>query len=263
MKNIPIKKIRRIEIDDDSGDDVVRVFLEVPQFQNFGQRLGDLERQASEAGQTDPDPWEAAAAEGKLLTLTRAEVKKLQKRFDALDFDAPGFVKKLEALNRVWDKHTVPMPENLKHEVKQKPGKRKLKGGRSSKPKYNLKRLRVELPEGMKWNKIAEARVDRFLMGWPEMRPRVLEGVFKFYKKIHSEVRRIHDNPAAPFLLPAPTAPEVVADLFRVSAIYLHDTEGTVGISGGCTWDLEHLWGALLRNKKVVKVGGMDAATNS
>ena len=99
-------------------------------------------------------------------------------------------------------------------------------------------------------------------MGWPEIRPRVLEAVFKFYKKIHPEVRRIHDNPGAPFLLPAPTAPEVVADLFCVSAIYLHDNDATVGISGGCTWDLEHLWGALLRDKKVLKVGGMDVATN-
>jgi Domain of unknown function (DUF6985) len=55
-------------------------------------------------------------------------------------------------------------------------------------------------------------------------------------------------------------APEVVADLFRVSALYLHNNDATVGISGGCTWDLEHLWGALLRKNKVVEIGGVDVA---
>src|SRR4029078_4426851 len=99
---------------------------------------------------------------------------------------------------------------------------------------------------GMKWNKIAETRVDRFLMSWREIRPRVLDRVFHFYKKMHPEVRRVHDNPAALFLLPAPTAPEVVADLFRVSTIHLHDNDATVGISGGCPWDLENLWGGLI-----------------
>ena len=186
MNNIPVKKVRRIEVDDDSGVDVVRVFLEVPGFQNFGQRLGELERKAWDAQWDDP-------------------------------------------------------PDKDQFE-------------------YNLQRLRVELPEGMKWNKTTEATVDRFLMDWPEIRPRLLQAVFKFYKKIHPEVRRIHDNPGAPFVLPAPTAPEAVADLFRVSSIYVHDDDASLGIAGDCTWDLEHLWGALLRKNEVIEFGGMDVA---
>jgi hypothetical protein len=144
MKNTPIKKIRRIEVDDDSGEEVVRVFLEVPAFQNLGQRLGELERKAWEAEWTDP-------------------------------------------------------PDKGQFE-------------------YHLQRFRVELPEGMKWGKTSESKVDRFLADWPEIRPHVLEAVFNFYKKIHPEVRRMHDNPGAPFVLPAPTAPEVVAGLAALSA---------------------------------------------
>jgi hypothetical protein len=262
MKNIPTKKIRRIEVDDDSGEDVVRVFLEVPKFQNFGQRLGELERKAREVEQTDPDPWEVAAADGKILTLTKAEMKKLQKRWDALDITDPEFGKKLVSIEQELNQHTVDLPGDLKREVKKKTTKGKVKKERFSKPKYDLERLRVELPEGMKWDKTAEARVDRVLADWPEIRPVVLKAVFKFYKKIHSTVRRMHDNPGAPFVLPEPTSPDVVADLFHVSAIYLQDDETTIGIGGSCTWDLEHFWGALIRKNKVVEVGGIDEAFN-
>jgi hypothetical protein len=188
MKNIPTKKITRIEIDDDSGEDVVHVFLDVPGFQNFGQRLGELERKA----------WEAE-----------------------------------------WD--DPPDKDQFTH---------------------HLQRLRVELPEGMKWNKTSEARVDQLLMDWPEIRPRVLDATFTFYKKVQPEERRIHDNPGAPFVLPTPTSPEVVADLFRVSTIYLHDDDNTIGVAGPCTWNLEHLWGALLRKNNVVEIGGSDVAFN-
>src|SRR5262245_15788924 len=131
MKNISTKRVRRIEIDDDSGEDVITVFLEVPGFQNFGQRLAELEHKAQEAEWTDPDPWEAAAAEGKMLTLTKTQMKKLQKRFDALDFRDPRFDKEFESIEREIDQHTVDMPENLKHKVKKKPAKRKPKKGKS------------------------------------------------------------------------------------------------------------------------------------
>lgn len=258
MRNIPIKKIRRIEVDDDSGEDVVRVFLEVPKFQNFGQRLGELERKALEAEQTDPDPWEVAAAAGKRLTLTKAEMKTLQDRYDALDGLDPEFCEKLDLIEQELNRH---IPESVKQEAIKK-NKAKVKKEQSSKTRHHLHRLRIELPEGMRWDKTAEARVDQFLVDWPEVRPAVLRAVFKFYKKIHPEVRRIHDNPGSPFLLPEPTCLSVVADLFQVSAVYLHDDENSVGVAGGCTWDLEHLWGVLLRHKKVAEVGGMDVASN-
>src|SRR5438105_12076369 len=99
MKANPIKKILRIE-GDDPDEDIIRVFLRVPKFQNFGQHLGDIERKARDAESNDPPD----------------------------------------------DKQFA----------------------------YNLERLRVELPIGTNWNKDAEARVDRFLVDWPHIRPAVL-----------------------------------------------------------------------------------------
>jgi hypothetical protein len=187
MKAKAIKKILRIE-GDDPDEDIIRVFLEVPEFQNFGQRLGELGRKA----------WEA-------------------------EFDDPP------------DKDQF---------------------------KYDLQRLRVDLPMGMNWNKDLEARVDQFLMGWPRIRSAVLEAVFEYYKKVQPPARRIHNTAGSAFTLPAPTAPEVVADLFRVSVICLQDDEASIGIAGGCTWDLEHLWGVRIEHDKVVDVGGLDVASN-
>jgi len=184
MKKTPIKKIRRIE-GDDPEEDIIRVFIEVPSFENFGRHLGEMERKAWDAQFDDPP--------------------------DEGQFD------------------------------------------------YNLERLTVSCPEGMNWDKTLDARVDQFLVDWPKIRPRVLKEVFNLYKKIQPEVRRIHDNPGAPFVLPEPATPEVVADLFRVSGIYLQHDETSIGIGGGCTWDLEHLWGVLLRDNNVVEVGGIDA----
>src|SRR5437660_4097848 len=54
MKNTPVKKIRRIEVDDNCDIPVVCVFLEVPKFHNFGQRLGELELKAWKAEWDDP-----------------------------------------------------------------------------------------------------------------------------------------------------------------------------------------------------------------
>src|SRR5436190_6142201 len=98
MKADPIKKIRHIEVDDDSGTDWVKVHLHVPGFQNFGQRMGELESQA----------WEAE-----------------------------GFGE---------FERTQGVPESERKDFN-----------------YRLDDLRVELPEGVEWNKTAEAAVDRFL----------------------------------------------------------------------------------------------------
>ena len=47
---------------------------------------------------------------------------------------------------------------------------------------------------------------------------------------------------------------------FRINSLYLHNNGKT---SDGCTWDLEHCWGALLREGKVAEVGGIDEAFES
>jgi hypothetical protein len=190
MANLPIKKVRRIEVDEDSGEPVYSVYLEVPEFQNFGQRLGELELKC----------WRA-------------------------QFDDP------------------PDKDQFTH---------------------NLQRIRVALPEGVEWDKTSEAEVDQFLIHWPEMRPGVLEAVFNFYKKVYPQaIHPFRDVPGKKFTLPEPTSAEVVADLFCVKSLYLHSNGETSGISGNCTWDMEHCWGALLRDGKVAEVGGIDEAFES
>jgi hypothetical protein len=263
MKSTISKKIIRIEREDPDDIDggLVRVFIEVPKFQNFGQRLGELERKAWDADLSDPvdmsKGFDLMSNAFQKVFSGKAKMDKAQKKFDALDAKMGG---KLGSLLEKVNQQLLDATADLEREL-EKPDEEKPRKLKPPKFEHNLQRLRVELAVGTKWDKTTEARIDRFLADWPNIRPAVLESTFKFYKKIYPQAVRPHrHNPGTKFTMPEPTAPEVVADLFHVTSIHLHDKNDTIGITGGCTWDLEHVWGALLRKNKVVKVGGWDAA---
>src|SRR5262249_34822733 len=124
----------------------------------------------------------------------------------------------------------------------------------------DLQQLALSLPKGLRWNKNTQALVQQFFADWPMTRPVVLQATFKHYKENYRDSLTLFpDHKGLKFILPEPTSPDTIADLFYVTSIYLH-RDGSTSLSGNCTWDEEHGWGLMLKNAKVTAVGQADVA---
>ena len=198
----------------------------MPEFQNFGQRMGELEFKACKI--VLAEPWVPPPSQPVLWPWLEKLATIIEWCLKAMGRKEPDSAEDERALE--------PDPKDFD---------------------YDLQRLYVSLPEGMKWDPLSEARVDRFLADWPALRPAVLDATFKYYKDFRPEVADFFGEEAQ-YVLPEATGPEVVADLFRVSTIHLHPDDA-IGLGGYCTWDEEHGYGALVKSGAVT-VGQEDEA---
>ena len=219
-----MKEVLKVEVDEEF--DMTEVEMSVPEFQNFGQRLGELELKAHKIVLAEPMVF--PPNQGKLWPW-------LEKLATIIEWCLKAMGRK-ETDSAEEERALEPDPEDFV---------------------YDLQRLRVLLPEGMRWDPLAEARVDRFLADWPALRPAVLDATFKYYQDFRPEVADFFGDEAQ-YVLPEATGPEVVADLFRITAIHLHPDDA-IGLGGPCTWDEEHGYGALIKSG-VVTVGQEDEA---
>jgi hypothetical protein len=229
------------------------VTLDVPEFANFGQRLGELERLADEANPIDPAAVEASTA--AMMAHVRESQKNARKTLKAM----PAGPKKdmhrlmLGLLEQMVERAS--QPQDQEDEDAQEPG------AEQEVPfQHDRQRLQVSIPSGMKWNKTTRALLEQFFADWPQLRPAVLQATFRYYKKIYSESRTLFPNhQGVEFILPEPGSAEAVADLFYITSIHLR-LDGAIGLGCYCTWDEEHGYGLRLRNGKVTAVGQADEA---
>ena len=227
------------------------VTLHVPEFENFGKRLDELERLADEANPIDPAEVEAFTAQMKAQT--REHQKQARKKLKAM----PAGPKKemhrlmLGILEHMADRVNEPDEEEEEQEA----------AGEAEPPApRDFQHLSLSLPKGLKWNKATQALVQQFFGDWPQTRPVVLQAIFKHYKKSYRGALTLFPgHKGLNFILPEPTSPDAVADLFYITSIYLH-RDGSTGLSGNCTWDEEHGWGLMLKSGKVTAVGQADVA---
>jgi hypothetical protein len=113
---------------------------------------------------------------------------------------------------------------------------------------------------GIKWDKNTESVLERFFADWPGLRPAVLRGVFEYYKGIYPELVDAYDyHKGRQFFIPEPASPEAIQEIFYFQSIRLHK-DGSVGLSGHCTWDEEHGFGVRLKDGKVTDAGAADIA---
>lgn len=238
------------------------VEIRIPKFQNFGLGLADLERQADEYEkklQADLSPdeqakneaeWAKEEAEGdkflkELAENMRASVAQAKK--ERADEKLPqGVIQAMELL-----------AASLETEPDEPDPKEILSRTEEVSPK-DFELFTVMPSDGIKWDAKAEAKIDEFIKAWPEVRPQVLKQAYVCYKKLYPELKDIFgDMPTFKFTMPKPTKPEVVEDIFSISMIYLRN-DGAIGITGSCTWDEEHGFGAVIKKGKVVAFGHAD-----
>jgi hypothetical protein len=237
-----MKEVVKVKVDREFG--TTNVTIRASDFLNFGQRMGELQRKATEALLAPgPDDDAIPKAIANLNQLFEQNLKKMA--------DGPLKNQTIEMM-----KESAREMENAKEadgiEVEVDP----------EEFTHDLQTLSVSVPEGMKWDGTTEAKVDNFLAAWPQTRPAVLKATAQYYKKIFPATKEfLGDEPGIEFTLPKPGAAEIVADLFRISTIYLRD-DGSIGLGCPCTWDEEHGYGIVLNNGKVIATGGEDEAFN-
>lgn len=92
--------------------------------------------------------------------------------------------------------------------------------------------------------------------------------VLKYYRKQYDELKAWHEQAKDPeyleAILPDVNVPEAMKRLIRLNSIDIHDNEDKgvshIGYAFGCTWDIEHGLGVLMRKEKVIEVGQADTA---
>lgn len=228
------------------GDTPAEASLRIPAFQNFGARMGALEREsfdmlmARQAGQ-DPTtpPMDVKSMISDMVAKQKESIKQLPPEFAGLGDIMSGLFSGLENLEIDG---TPPVFEEKDFESLN----------------YDLQELCVVLPaDYSEWDGEAEAKLDQFLAGWAEIRPRVSQALYDYYVNWYPQLERYNN----PILMPAPGDPQLVDDRARITTIYLNK-DGSVGLSGQCTWEDEHGLGVLIKDGKVIDCGYADVADN-
>jgi len=251
--------------------DVTEVEIRIPKFQNFGLGLAERERQSAEyekkreAGMPPAElakkeaEWAKEEAEGDAILKQFAEnmrgaVAESKKEISKAPPDdkdigmANLLVNAMEQLAQsLEDGPDEPDPDDAPPQAKE------------SRPE-DFETFLVLPHHEMKWNKATETLVDKFIRDWPNLRLEVLKAAHKYYRKLYPELKETYgDMTEFNFIMPKPTSPQSVEDIFSIQTIHLHK-DGEIGLSGSCTWDEEHGFGVRIKNGKVAAFGDYDGA---
>ncbi|GEM_PF-2071918 len=252
------KEILSIEVDEEFG--TTEVLIRVPDFDNLGHRLNELEQLAFEADPGEDDSEEEGeSADPKADLHSEESRKQRQKRIDSLP-DGP----EKEALRAVHE-NVRKMKELLEtgdrnDESEDDPEDELLEEDGDEEGEHDLQLLVFAFPEGVAWDEDSERKVDRFLANWPKLKAKVLNATYEIYQAVYPVVMEfVGADPGVQYFLPKPNGPESIANNFSVETVYFR-SDKKIGLSGYCTWDDEHGWGVLLKDGAVIGAGGADEA---
>lgn len=231
------------------------VSLEAPEFENFGNRLDEIWRLADEANPTDPEEVRASTTE--IMERMKTQMEEARKKHQAMpsgpkkamDSMMLGMLEKMaKTAAQAQEDSEEPDDEDEDGEVED-----------SEAEKRNPHLLDLTL-RGIKWNKDSEKMLEQFFADWPQLRSVVLRGVFEYYKGIYPELVETYDyHKGRKFFIPEPTSPEAIQDIFYFQSIHMHK-DGSMSLSGSCTWDEEYGFGIRLKDGKVTDAGSGDIA---
>lgn len=255
------KEILKSELD--SEYHYYRVVMRVPGFKNFGENFYEIQDEG-EAG------WVEAMGEGGLLTgaedvteqlraITEGGVASIEQKLRGMPEGEEKeemrqgleLMKQLAgAARRAQDEDEADDERDEQAEFEKEIEEARLL--------QEAEVLSVILPEDESWDAESERRLDEFLEAWPKLRPKILRGAYEWYRLIYEDAKEYYeDNPRHELLVPEPTAPEVIGELFRIENIHLHKS-GRVGVTGSCTWDIDEGFGAMIEGGNVLVVGLTD-----
>ncbi len=247
------KEILCVDVDEDLG--TTEVMVRVPDFDNLGKRLNEIERLAFEAdkdGDNFGDGEETAEPESGLLA--EESVKKLQERIDALPNgpEKESLLAVRENVRKMKELLESGEDDGLGDEDEFPDGDADAEG------EHDLQLLVFVFPAGVEWNEDSERKVDRFLTNWPKLKAKVLSATFEVYQSVHPVMMEfVGDDPGVQYFLPEPKGPESIADHFAVETVFFR-ADKKIALSGDCTWDDELGWGVLLKDGAVISAGGAD-----
>lgn len=252
-----------LEVVEDAESGTTTVVMRVPGFENFGARFAELESMSAEAifNAEDMDGMLGNAL-NLIQNLQKESMTKLQQQYEAAS-EGP----EKERLKQMIEMLNGATKEFLSDDGDEEDGAEEEEeeaefdeDDTEAEKGEDLQKLEIVLGEGISWDDAAEKRVDGFLAKWPQTRSKVQEALFQYYREFYPQVRTTEGEfPGEEIMLPEPSGPEVIADLFKISTVFLR-TDGAIGLSGRCSWDDEHGFGILLREDKVVAAGYADEA---
>ena len=247
-----------ISAEKNSDFDDWEIEMRVPGFDNFGKRLGDLEKRAFEAelafDQTTEGKAEArktVEALGNQIAQAVQDQRQLAEKISGYAVDDPlcesveGITKMLEGLPEIMAAEGAGLLEGAEFDPEDDSFDR------------DHEVLEIALEEGIEWDAEAESRVNAFLASWPQIRSEVHREAFAHYQAIFSQIEDNAQGAGGALTLPAPVSSGVVEDLFTITSLFLF-ADGRVGISGDCTWDEEHGFGAVIKDTRVLEFAQSD-----
>jgi hypothetical protein len=244
-----------VSIDVDEEFDTTEVTIRVPNFDNFGRRLEELEQLAADAVLADDDV-EGPAAGLKANPLSHHSEQQLRDKIALLP-EGPEKeslrtilenVRRMKERIEADDENEAAADDDDDEPEDDDPGEEE----------YDPELLVFAFSEGVGWDDDAERKVDRFLRNWPALKAKVLNAMFEVYQSVYPVMMEfVGDDPSIPYFLPEPGRPESIEDHFLVETVFFR-ADKKIGLSGYCTWDDELGWGALLKDGAVISAGGAD-----
>ncbi|GAA5495146.1 hypothetical protein Rhal01_01318 [Rubritalea halochordaticola] len=111
------------------------------------------------------------------------------------------------------------------------------------------------------WGEAQEQQLNQIVEDWPAISAALRSEVFGYYKKHYTDFFE-HEHGHAPesgrILMPEPTEETIIDELFTIGTINIEKGSDCIGLSGGCTWESEHGFGALIEGTQVIAVGSAD-----
>jgi hypothetical protein len=243
---------------DSYGETTVR--YHVPKFANFGDLMDELEQQHLKERYPKPKTGKKKVGEVKKLA---EDIKNLSQQMESSLFDLikehlpkvdqSGLTKAQQAeLEKLAGQvNAAGSFGDLMNSIEDDEEPDVVQASNSDEADV----LEFCLEEPLAWSPAMEKRVEAFLKSWPKLRPSVLKAVFAVYRDQYDGIWEFMGGlPADKFILPDPTKPAVLEQLFRITDIQL-DEDDALTLGASCTWDDEHGLCVRIEDGKVTGVG--------
>jgi hypothetical protein len=266
-----------LKVETDPELNLTQVIIRLPEFINFGEKLDELQEEAADAWLADPGAIEGMGETTEKLTeLTNNTLAQLEEKLATMP-DGPmkdqmrmgmEMFKQMQSTflnedeNEEDDEEEDSAADEDDEPAADESDEEEEEIGDDEEYESDPNVLRVLLPPGVDWDDQQEARLHKFLQQWPKLRPKLLKQVFEVYEEARPEAVEMYGGTAGlDLVLPAPLSPEAITQLFRITTIELYET-GRIGLSGRCTWEEEHGFGALIEGDKILRVGTFEESND-
>jgi len=199
------------------------VSLEAPEFENFGNRLEEVQRPADEANPIDPEEVRASTAD--MMEQMKTHMEEARKKHEAMP---TGPKKAMDSMMLGMLEKMAKTAGEAQQESEQ-PDDEDEEGDAEGVEEEKRNPHLLDVHAAFKWNKNTESMLEQFFADWPQLRSVVLRGVFDYYKGIYPQLVEAYDyHKGRQFFIPEPASPEAIQEIFYVQTIICTKTAPSV-----------------------------------